>query len=184
MRQLSPPFVVAAPEGARIRTSVFTAEAEHGVLAELGARLGCLANRDLAARCAPGRGPKHKGRAERKRALTPQCSSRWAGSITRRTDDMWERQMLNYRDELVDKQAAVAAITERLAKPVGESGGYRTKQERFAKQQRRHGVPGTHRHQAEHAETPTRRPAKHHGQGTANCSRRPPSRQRKPTATN
>ena len=48
----------------------------------------------------------------------------------------------------------------------------------------RHGVPGTHRHQAEHAETPTRRPAKHHGQGTANRSRRPPSRQRKPTATN
>ena len=45
-------------------------------------------------------------------------------------------------------------------------------------------VPGTHRHPAEHAETPTRRPAKHQGQGTANRSRRPPSRQRKPTATN
>ena len=45
-------------------------------------------------------------------------------------------------------------------------------------------VPGTHRHPAEHAETPTRRPAKHRGQGTANRSRRPPSRQRKPTATN
>ena len=44
--------------------------------------------------------------------------------------------MLNYRDELIDKQAAVAAITERLAKPVGESGGYATKQERFAKQKR------------------------------------------------
>ena len=44
----------------------------------------------------------------------------------------------------------------------------------------RHGMPGTHRHPAEHAETPTRRPA----QGTANRSRRPPSRQRKPTATN
>ena len=92
--------------------------------------------RDLAARCALGAGSKHKGRAERKRALTVECSSRWAGSITRRTDDVWERQMLNYRDELIDKRAAVAAIVERLARPVGESGGYKTQQERFAKQKR------------------------------------------------
>ncbi len=44
--------------------------------------------------------------------------------------------MLNYRDELADKRAAVDAITKRLAKPVGESGGYATKAERFAKQKR------------------------------------------------
>ena len=136
MRQLSAPFVVAAPDGACISTSVFTDDAEHEVLVALGEHLGRLANRDLAARCALGAGSKHLGRAERKRALTAQCSSRWAGSITRRTDDVWERQMLNYRDELIDKQAAVAAITERLAKPVGESGGYATLQERFAKQKR------------------------------------------------
>ena len=136
MRQLSAPFVVAAPDGARIGTSVFTEASEHEVLVALGEHLGRLASRDLAARCALGAGSKHLGRAERKRALTPQCSSRWAGSITRRTDDVWERQMLNYHDELIDKQAAVAAITERLAKPVGESGGYATKQERFAKQKR------------------------------------------------
>ena len=136
MRQLSAPFVVAAPDGARIRTSVFTEASEHEVLVALGEHLGRLANCDLAARCALGAGSKHKGRAERKRALTPECSSRWAGSITRRTDDVWERQMLNYRDELVDKRAAVAAIVERIAKPVGESGGYKTKQERFAKQKR------------------------------------------------
>ena len=104
MRQLSAPFVVAAPEGARIRTSVFTAEAEHEVLVALGAHLGRLAGRDLAARCALGAGSKHLGRTERKRALTPLCSSRWAGSITRHTDDMWERQMLNYRRR-VDRQA-------------------------------------------------------------------------------
>ena len=103
---------------------VHRSDAEHEVLVALGEHLGRLANRDLAARCALGAGSKHLGRAERKRALTAQCSSRWAGSITRRTDDVWERQMLNYRDELIDKQAAVAAIVERLAKPVGESGGY------------------------------------------------------------
>ena len=77
-----------------------------------------------------------KQRAERKRALTGECSSRWAGTITRRTGDMWERQKLNYIDEHVDKQAAVTAIIKRLAKPVGETGGYASKQERFAKQQR------------------------------------------------
>ena len=48
----------------------------------------------------------------------------------------------------------------------------------------RPGMPSTHRHPAEQAETPTRQPAQRHGQGTANRSRRPPSRQRKPTATN
>ena len=136
LRRLAAPFVAAAPAGARIRTSVHTTASEHEVLATVGAHLGRLANRDLAERCALGVGAKHKGRAERKRALTAQCSSRWAGSITRHTDDMWERQLHNYRDELIDKQAAAAAIEKRLAEPVGESGGYATKQERFAKQQR------------------------------------------------
>ena len=133
---LAEPFVVAAPSGARIGTSVFTTDAEHDVLVALGSHLGRLANRDLAARCALGAGPKHKQRAERKQALTGECSSRWAGTITRRSGDMWERQKLNYIDELADKRAAVDAITTRLAKPADETGGYASKQERFAKQQR------------------------------------------------
>lgn len=136
LRQLSAPFVVAASSGARIRTSVHVDATEHGVLAQIGAHLGQLAGRDLAARCKLGAGPKHKGRAERKRALTPLCSSRWAGSITRRSDDLRERQLLNYQDELADKQAAVAAIEKRLGISVGAAGGYATDRERFAKQQR------------------------------------------------
>ena len=128
--------MVAAPSGTRIGTSLFTTETEHDVLVVLGSHLGRLANRDLAARCAAGAGPKHKGRAERKRALTVECSSRWAGTITRRSDDMWERQKLNYIDELADKRAVVGAITERLAKTAGDKGGYGSKRERFAKQKR------------------------------------------------
>ena len=50
MRQLSALFVVAAPEGACISTSVFTEASEHEVLVALGEHLGRLANRDLAAR--------------------------------------------------------------------------------------------------------------------------------------
>ena len=136
MRQLAESFVVAAPTGACTGTSLFTTDAEHEVLVAVAEHLGRLANRDLAARCGLGAGPKHTGRAERKRALTPQCSSRWAGTITRRSADMWERQKLNYIDELADKRAAVNAITKRLNKPVGGTGGYGSKQIRFAKQQR------------------------------------------------
>ncbi len=67
MRQLAAPFVAAAPAGARIGTSLFVTSAEHGVLVQMGGHLGRLAGRDLAARCVLGAGPKHKGRAERKR---------------------------------------------------------------------------------------------------------------------
>ena len=136
VRVLAEPFVVAAPTGTSTSTSVFTTESEHAVLVESGSHLGRLMNQDLAARCALGAGPKHMQRAERKQALTGECSSRWAGTITRRSADMWERQKLNYIDEHTSKQAAIAAITTRLKKPVGGKGGYATKRELFAKQQR------------------------------------------------
>ena len=58
------------------------------MLREVGEHLGALLRSDVAARCRLGVGSKHLGRAERKRALTPRCSSRWAGAITRTTDDM------------------------------------------------------------------------------------------------
>ena len=116
MRKLAEPFVVAAPTGGSTPTTMFTTDVEHGVLVTVADHLGRLASKDLAARCALGKGPKHKGRAERKRLLTPQCSSRWAGTITRRSADMWERQKLNYIDVLADKRAGVKAITKRLKK--------------------------------------------------------------------
>ena len=128
--------MVAAPTGGSTPTTMFTTDAEHEVLVAVADHLGRLTSQDLAARYALGKGPKHKGRAERKRLLTPQCSSRWAGTITRRSADMWERQKLNYIDELADKRAGVKAITKRLKKPADGKGGYRSKQERFAKQQR------------------------------------------------
>ena len=85
-----------------------------------------------------------------------------------------------------------AAATTALSQPVKGLQATPTAPERDAEEARetvkrktsRPGMPSTHRHPAEHAETPTRQPAKRHGQGTANRSRRPPSRQRKPTATN
>ena len=52
----------------------------------VGAHLGSLAGKDLAARCAEGRldaRGRARSRAVRKRALTAESSSRWAGAITR-----------------------------------------------------------------------------------------------------
>ena len=136
MRQLAPTFVAAAPKGARTGTSWRVAPEEDSVLRAVGVHLGGLAGSDLAARCQLRNGSKHLGRAERKAALTSDSSSRWAGTITRVSDDMWERQVLNYQDELQDKRAAVEAIQKKLDQPVGSKKGYPTKQEHFNKRRR------------------------------------------------
>ncbi len=47
------------------------------------------------------RGAGGEGRGERKRALTGQASSRWAGAITKTSNDQWERGWRNLRDEHV-----------------------------------------------------------------------------------
>ena len=140
MRQIADPFVVAPPQGKRIRTSLHVTAAEHEVLWLVGSHLGRLASKDLADRCREGKGPKHLGRAGRKKKLTGQSSSRWAGSITRRTADMYERGLSNLKDEQVRLRAVTAKIKSRLAAPVGGKDGrvrgYGSQRERFAKQQR------------------------------------------------
>lgn len=134
------PFVVAPPEGMRIRTSVRVTDGEHEVLAAVGEHLGGLAGRDLAARCALGAGSKHLGRAERKKSLTAASSSRWAGSITRTSADQWERGWLNLLDRRKGLSAAVSTVSRRLAAPVGGKAGgvrgYATTNERRQKAMR------------------------------------------------
>jgi hypothetical protein len=89
MRSISPSFVVAQPAGTKVRTRLRLSGADEAVLLQVGEYLGSLAGRDLAMRCRPGRGPD--GRTDRKRALTPASSSRWAGAITRTANDQWTR---------------------------------------------------------------------------------------------
>src|SRR5829696_4800834 len=57
-------------------------DGDERVLRALGDHLGHLASRDLAARCRLGTRHRRQDWAIRKRALTCECSSRWAGSIT------------------------------------------------------------------------------------------------------
>jgi len=140
LREIAAPFVAAAPAGARVRTRLRVTAQDEEVLRAVGRHLGSLAGRDLAARMREGRlGVREKAvsRRERKRALTGQCSSRWAGTITRTSEDQWARAEQNLRAEQVSLTARVRRIEARLAVPAGgKTGrvrGYTTPAERHAK---------------------------------------------------
>ena len=135
------PFVVGPPRAVSTRTRVFPSDVDEVVLREIGDHLGGLLRSDLAERCRLGTGSKHLGRAKRKRSLTSQCSSRWAGAITRVAGDMWERELLNLEDLKVRDGREIAELDRRLVLPVGKGKGkkrgYATRSERFQKQRRR-----------------------------------------------
>jgi IS605 OrfB family transposase len=147
LRQIAAPFVAAAPAGTRVRTRLRVSPADEAVLRAVGSHLGSLAGRDLAARCAEGR-LDARGRAEsrkwRKRALTGESSSRWAGAITRTSEDQVRLAEQNLRAERASLQARVRRIEARLAVPAGgKSGrtrGYATAAERHSKMIRLHAL--------------------------------------------
>jgi hypothetical protein len=138
MRSIMTPFVVAPPPGARVQTRLRPSQQDAAVLGMVGEYLGELAGSDLARRCAVG--PGADSRAERKRALTAQSSSRWAGAITRTSNDQWRRGWRNLLDVRAGLRRAIRVIQLRLAVPVGgrtaRTRGYATAAERYAKQQR------------------------------------------------
>ena len=99
MRPIAVPFVVAPPSGARVRTRLRLGGADERVLRAVGGHLGRLAGAAVAVRCRLGGGDDR--RADRKRALTAAASSRWAGAITRTSNDQWRRADANLRDARV-----------------------------------------------------------------------------------
>jgi IS605 OrfB family transposase len=139
-RLVAAPFVAAPPAGARVRTRLRVSPQDEAVLWAVGRHLGSLAGKDLAARCAAGhldaRG-RNDSRATRKRALTAESSSRWAGTITRASEDAYQRAEKNLQNEQASLRARTRRIETRLAVPVaGKSGrmrGYATPAERHAK---------------------------------------------------
>jgi hypothetical protein len=135
---IAAPFVVAAATGTRIQTRLRPNQQDAAVLELVGEHLGRLASRDVAHRCAVGAGPD--GRTDRKRALTVESSSRWAGAITRTSNDQWQRGLHNLLDARAGLRRTIKAIEQRLTVPVGErrgrTRGYATRKERWAKQQR------------------------------------------------
>ena len=132
------PFVVSPPTGVRVRTRLRLSTADQAVLLQVGEYLGSLAGKDLTARCQSGQGQER--RADRKRALTPVSSSRWAGAITRTVNDQWDRAFNNLREERTSLRRAIRRLQQRIqvpaAKKVGRIRGYATPEERWAKQRR------------------------------------------------
>ncbi len=110
------------------------------MLRAVGAYLGSLAGKDLAARCAEGRldaRGRARSRAGRKRALTAASSSRWAGAITRISEDQVQLAGRNLRANRTSLQARIRRIEARLtvragSKP-GRMRGYATAAERHAR---------------------------------------------------
>jgi hypothetical protein len=138
MRSIADPFVVRLPAGARVRTRLRLTPVDEAVLRAVGAHLGRLAGHDLAWRCRLGRSDDQ--RTVRKHAATSQSSSRWAGTITRTSNDQWQRGLTNLANHQLGLRRAVRSIRTRLAVPVGGKQGrvhgYATQAERYAKQRR------------------------------------------------
>lgn len=143
LRSITAPFVVAPPRGARVRTRLMVDDHDAAALRAIGAHLGSLAGEDLARRCNEGKRDakqRAQSRRERKRDLTARSSSRWAGAITRTSEDAWqlayrnllaERRSLSSRVNRIRRRLALAAGTGR-----GRTRGYATRAERFEKQRR------------------------------------------------
>ncbi|MFD7261857.1 hypothetical protein [Streptomyces sp. NPDC059874] len=105
----------------------------------VGDHLGGYARADLAERVRIGMVPvKENRRAERKRVLTRVSSSRWAGAITRASEDQYQLSLRCLFDERTSLRRAVAKIRTRLGVPcgrrVGGVRGYPSQVERARKQ--------------------------------------------------
>src|ERR1700737_2905631 len=143
LRSIAAPFVVASPAGMRVRTRLMVDEADAEVLVAVGEHLGSLAGEDLARRCSQRR-LDAKGvavsRRERKQDLTARCSSRWAGAITRTSEDAWCLAERNLHAEGHSLRVRIGRIRRRLAVAVGGRAGrvrgYASSAERFDKQRR------------------------------------------------
>jgi hypothetical protein len=140
LREIRGPFVVAAPAGMRVRTRLRVSGVDAAVLREVGGYLGSLASGDLAARCAEGRldaRQRARSRQVRKQELTAKSSSRWAGALTRTSEDAYQLACRNLLAERGSLAARIRRIEARLAVPAGARAGrvrgYATTAERHAK---------------------------------------------------
>src|SRR4051812_42940732 len=102
----------------------------------------CLASRDLKVRCADGLDHDHARWAARKRALTGESSSRWAGLITKASHDQWALARRGLAAHIQSLHAGIGMLQHRLSLPIGQAGskrapgGYRSAAEWHAKSRR------------------------------------------------
>ena len=140
LREVAGPFVVAPPAGARVRTRLRVSGVDAAVLREVGGYLGSLASADLTVRCAEGRldaRQRARSRRVRKQELTAKSSSRWAGALTRASEDAYQLACRNLLAERRCLLARIKRIGARLAVTAGQRAGrlrgYPAAAERHAK---------------------------------------------------
>ncbi|WP_045562263.1 IS200/IS605 family element transposase accessory protein TnpB [Streptomyces sp. FxanaA7] len=145
LRPVAAPVVAHGPSGVAVRDRLkhLTPEDEK-VLRLVGAHLGSLASKDLKTRCRDGLEHSTDTWAARKRGLTAESSSRWAGAITKATHDQWALARRGQAAHVQSLEAGITTIRHRLSLPVGEKGskrapgGYRSTHEWFHKTRRLH----------------------------------------------
>ncbi|MFF8607988.1 IS200/IS605 family accessory protein TnpB-related protein [Streptomyces sp. NPDC015346] len=146
LRVLAPPRLVEPTGAITVRTRLRLSDRDELILRELAEYLSRLAARDLAERVALGTRHTTADFARRKRELTALSSSRWAGTITRRSNDQWQLARRAQADHLRSLRAEIAAIEARLVVLVGERDavsrvkGYPSQVVRAAKQRRLQGL--------------------------------------------
>jgi len=140
LRDIAESFIAAASVGTRVRTRLRVCDDDAAVLRQAGMHLGSLAGRGLAARCREGRldtRGQAESRRERKRALTAESSARWAGAVTRTSEDAWQLADRNLSAERASLAARVRRIESRLAVSAGQKQGrvrgYKDQDERHGK---------------------------------------------------
>jgi IS605 OrfB family transposase len=143
LRQIARSFVVDGPSGVSIRDRLKgLTPKDDKVLRLVGAHMGRLASRDLARRCRDGLEHSTGTWAERKRDLTAESSSRWAGSVTSNTHDQWGLSRRAQWQHLQSLDAGIRTVQHRLSLSVGEKGGkdrpggYRSRREWLVKSRR------------------------------------------------
>lgn len=145
LREIAPSFVALGPCGVAIADRLKNLRSEdEKVLRAAGEHLGHLASLDLAARCRDGNDHTTHTWAARKRDLTAESSSRWAGSITKTTHDQWALARRCQAAHIQNLEAGMRTLMHRLSLPIGEKGtkrapgGYRCAREWFHKSRRLH----------------------------------------------
>ena len=143
LRVIDEPFVALRPSGVAIRDRLkHLTPGDEKVLRLVGEHLGSLASKDLKARCRDGLDHSTDTWAARKKALTADSSSRWAGSLTKATHDQWALSRRCQLAHIQSLEAGVRTLMHRLSLPLGEKGakrapgGYRSKGEWFHKTRR------------------------------------------------
>ncbi|MCX4591842.1 transposase [Streptomyces sp. NBC_01549] len=144
LRELAASYVVPGPAGVAIRDRLRVSQADAAVLREVGMLLGSLAAGDLAVRSREGLAHDAAAWAARKRGLTGRSSARWAGSITRATQDQWALARRGQAAHIGWLRGQVGQIEARLARPLGAKAdkreglvrGYASRVEWHAKSRR------------------------------------------------